>query len=63
MKISQETQTVKRTVDLDKLLQEMAEVMAQWDGESIERIANQVFTQRVTYIEDSTFEVEDSEER
>ena len=53
----------KRQVEFDKLLQEMVEVMAQWDGESVERIANQVFTQRVTYIEDSLFEVEDSEER
>ena len=34
----------KRQVEFDKLLQEMVEVMAQWDGESVERIANQVYT-------------------
>ena len=54
---------MKRTLDVDKLLLEMVEVMAQWDGESIERIANQVFTHPVTYVEDSLFEIEEPEER
>lgn len=53
----------KRQIVFDKLLQEMVEVMAQWDGESVERVANQVFTHKVTYIEDSLFEIEEPEER
>ncbi len=55
--------TMKQTLEIEELLQKIVKVIAQWDGKSIERIANQLLTQQVTYIGDDFFEVEGSEER
>ena len=42
----------------DDLIQEIAEVLSEYDGETIAEIANLVITGKVTYLEDSMFEVE-----
>jgi hypothetical protein len=44
-----------RTLDVDKLCSEVAEVLAGFDGESIERIANMVLVNPVKYVGDSQF--------
>lgn len=41
----------------DQIIQEIAEVLAEADGETIAHIANQVLTQQVEYTDDSIFEV------
>jgi hypothetical protein len=46
----------------DEIIQEIAEVLAQADGDSIEMIANHVLTNKVTYIGDSMFEQEEEYE-
>ena len=45
---------MKKTAD--EVINEIAETMRQWDGEFIERIANQVLTRQVEYLGDSVFE-------
>lgn len=47
---------MKRTLTSDEVINEIAEVLRQGDGEFIEGIANQVLTPEVTYVEDSLFE-------
>jgi hypothetical protein len=42
----------------DQVIQLIAEVLAEADGKFIEQIANQVLTNKVEYIEDSQFAVE-----
>ena len=41
----------------DEVIQDIAEALAQADGEFIQEIANQVISGRVEYVEDSLFEV------
>jgi hypothetical protein len=48
----------KTTKTSDEIINEIAEVLRQGDGEFIERIANQVLVPNVTYLEDSLFEHE-----
>jgi hypothetical protein len=42
----------------DEIIKEIAEVLAEADGEFIAEIANQVLTRKVAYKGDSFFEVE-----
>ena len=49
---------MKRTLDSDELINEIAEVLREGDGDFIERIANMVLVPEVTYIGDSMFEHE-----
>ena len=48
----------KRTITVDELISEMTEIMYQTEGEYLEEVANQVMGGKVTYLEDSMFEVE-----
>jgi len=50
-----------RTIDTDALCQEIAEVLAGFDGETIAEIANKVLSDKVTYNGDSLFTVEDAD--
>jgi len=43
----------------DEIIQEIAEVLGQSDGQFIERIANQILTTNVKYVGDSMFETDD----
>jgi hypothetical protein len=45
----------QRTLDIDSLLQELADVLAQADGEYIAEICNRVMTEKVEYNGDSIF--------
>jgi hypothetical protein len=45
-----------KTVDIDKLCQEVAEVLAQGEGEWIEEMANKILTHKVKYIGGELFE-------
>ena len=42
----------------DQVIQMIAEVLTEADGEFIEQIANQVLTNKVEYVEDSQFVIE-----
>jgi len=46
---------MKRTLTADEIIHEISEVLAQGDGEFIEKIANQVLVPKVTYDGDSLF--------
>lgn len=41
----------------DQIISDISEVLGQWDGKELERIANQILSNPVKYIGDSTFEV------
>jgi len=41
----------------DEVISDIAEVLSESDGESIQEIANMVLSGRVEYVEDSLFEV------
>jgi hypothetical protein len=43
---------------VDKVIQEVADVLAQCNGEFIEEIANKVLTHKVKYVGNDTFEQE-----
>ena len=45
------------TKTADQIISDISEVLGQWDGQALERIANQILSNPVTYIGDSTFEV------
>ena len=47
---------MKRLLSADDVINEIAEVLREGDGEFIESIANQVLVPEVTYLEDSLFE-------
>ena len=47
-----------RSVDIDKLLQELTEVLGQADGDFIAEICNKVMTKKVEYKGDGFFTVE-----
>jgi hypothetical protein len=47
-----------RTLDIDQLLQNLAEVLGQSDGEYVAEICNRVMVQKISYIGDGLFEVE-----
>jgi hypothetical protein len=49
---------MKRTLTTDELIDEIADVLRQGDGEFIAEIANKVLVPEVTYLEDSIFEQE-----
>lgn len=49
---------MKRILTADEVINEIAEVLSQGDGEFIAKIANQVLVPEVTYVEDSLFEQE-----
>ena len=49
---------MKRTLTSDEVINEIAEVLREGDGEFIEKIANQVLIPEVTYLGDSLFEHE-----
>ena len=51
---------MKKTAD--QIIAEVAEVLCQASGEFIEKIANQVLTRPVKYVEDSFFEQDDGED-
>jgi hypothetical protein len=56
----------KTNLTADQLIQRVADVLAQGGGEWIAEIANQVLTEKVTYVQgsdDSSFEVESKEEK
>lgn len=40
----------------DQLISDITEVLGQWDGKDLERIANQILSHPVKYIGDSMFE-------
>lgn len=46
-----------KTKTANEVINEIAEVLREWDGKDLERIANQILTKKVKYIEDSIFEV------
>ena len=46
---------MERTLTSDEIINEIAEVLRQGDGEFIANIANQVLVPEVTYNEDSIF--------
>ena len=50
-----------RTMDSDEVINEIAEVLREGDGDFIEKIANMVLAPRVTYIGDSMFEQEEDD--
>lgn len=45
----------------DEVIQQIAEVLPQADGEFIQHIANQVLGRKVRYIKDSVFEIVDND--
>ncbi|MHA2403851.1 MAG: hypothetical protein ACXADH_12725 [Candidatus Kariarchaeaceae archaeon] len=47
-----------RTMTADEVVNEIAEVLREGDGEFIEQIANQVLVPNVIYLEDSLFKQE-----
>jgi len=49
----------KETKTANEIIIEISEVLAEADGKTIERIANQILTKKVKYIEDSIFEVDE----
>jgi hypothetical protein len=51
------TSSFTRTLDTDALCQEIAEVLAGFDGETIAEIANKVLSDKVTYEGDSLFTI------
>ena len=54
---------MKRSLDMAELIEEIAEVLRQGDGEFVEALANQVLVPNVTYKQDGFFtqEIEESE--
>jgi hypothetical protein len=48
---------MRQVKSADEVIQDIAEALAQADGEVIQEIANQVIAGRVEYLEDSLFEV------
>lgn len=52
----------KKTVDIGKLLQECTDTLVQWDGESIAEKAQDILGHPVTYVGDSMFQINESEE-
>lgn len=52
----------KRKFDVGQLLQECTDTLIQWDGDSIAEKAQDILGHPVTYIGDSMFEVNESEE-
>ena len=49
---------MKRQLTSDEVINEIAEVLREGDGEFIAKIANMVLVPEVTYLEDSMFEQE-----
>lgn len=47
-----------KTKTADQIISEISEVLGQWDGKDLERIANQILSYPVKYIGDSMFESE-----
>ena len=47
-----------RRMDSDEVINEIAEVLREGDGDFIEKIANMVLVPEVTYVGDSMFEQE-----
>ena len=43
----------------DDVIQQIAEVLSENDGDFIEHVANQILGRKVKYIEDSLFQYED----
>jgi hypothetical protein len=48
-----------KTKTIDEVIKEIAEVLAEADGEFIENIANQVLSNHVAYIGDSEFRIDE----
>ena len=48
---------MRQVKSADEVIQDIAEALAEADGEFIQEIANQVISGRVEYVEDSLFEV------
>ncbi len=46
----------RKTRTADEIVNEISEVLSQWDGKDLERIANKILSQPVKYLGDSTFE-------
>jgi len=46
----------KEILSADEVIQQIAEILPEADGDFIEHIANQVLGRKVKYIEDSVFE-------
>lgn len=46
----------KETKTADQVISDITEVLSQWDGKDLERIANQILSHPVKYIGDSMFE-------
>lgn len=53
------TSEEKETKTADQIISDISEVLGQWDGKELERIANQILTKKIKYIEDSIFEVDE----
>ena len=53
---------MKRILTSDEIIDEIADVLRQGDGEFIEDIANRVLVPKVTYTEDSLFEQDTDDE-
>jgi len=47
---------MKRELTSDEVINEIAEILREGDGEFVANIANQVLVPEVTYLEDSMFE-------
>jgi len=50
-----------KTLDTAELIQKMTDAMATWEGESIAEKANGILTEKVTYLGDDLYEVEDAD--
>lgn len=50
-----------RTVDFQQLCTEIAEAMAEMEGDVLADLANKVLSDRVTYEGDSVFTIEDAD--
>jgi hypothetical protein len=51
-----EGESTKETKTADQVISDITEVLSQWDGKDLERIANQILSHPVKYIGDSMFE-------
>lgn len=45
-----------KTKTADQIISDISEVLGQWDGKDLERIANQILSHPIKYIGDSMFE-------
>ena len=49
---------MKETIDAETLFEYIVDTIAEWDGEALEEVANQILSAKVKYLEDSMFDLE-----